>query len=184
MGAKNFIRNSNLSRSSALRIEVFTSTPAVARAMDTHPVTSFKSDQAGQGRGVARAFGAAPPLLPRGDAHDGEVSGGQPRHENFESRTKSYGAALRLAPMLFQRPGQPHLIHRELTGNCSSCPGQRGCADITERLRASDGDGDDGRRIIKPMRCQCRLEGTPASFDRQHPGTYNAMGTLLTVMTA
>ena len=33
---------------------------------------------------------------------------------------------------------------------------------------------ENGRRIIKPMRYQCRVEGKPASYDRQYPGTYNA----------
>lgn len=31
-----------------------------------------------------------------------------------------------------------------------------------------------GRRVIKPMRYQCRPAGKPASYDRQYPGTYNA----------
>ncbi len=60
-----------------MRIEVFTSTPAVARALGTHPVTPFKSDQAGQGRCVARAFGTAPRVRSWPAAHDGAVSGGQ-----------------------------------------------------------------------------------------------------------
>lgn len=33
---------------------------------------------------------------------------------------------------------------------------------------------EDGKRVIKPMRYQCRLEGKPASYDSQYPGTYNA----------
>lgn len=33
---------------------------------------------------------------------------------------------------------------------------------------------EGGQRVIKPMRYQCRVEGVPASFDRQYPGTYNA----------
>ena len=33
---------------------------------------------------------------------------------------------------------------------------------------------EDGRRVIKPMRYQCRPAGKPASYDRQYPGTYNA----------
>jgi hypothetical protein len=56
---------------------MFTSTPAVARALDTHPVSPFKSDQAGRGRCVARTFGTAPRVLSWPAAHDGEVSGGQ-----------------------------------------------------------------------------------------------------------
>jgi hypothetical protein len=74
---KNSIRNSYLTWSSALRIEMFPSTSAVARAPDTRPVPSFKSDQAGQGRGAARAFGPAPCLLSWAAAHDGEVCGGR-----------------------------------------------------------------------------------------------------------
>jgi len=31
-----------------------------------------------------------------------------------------------------------------------------------------------GRRVVKPMRYQCRLPGKPASWDRQFPGCYNA----------
>ena len=31
-----------------------------------------------------------------------------------------------------------------------------------------------GRRVVKPMRYQCRLAGKPASTDRQFPGCYNA----------
>ncbi len=33
---------------------------------------------------------------------------------------------------------------------------------------------ENGRRVIKPMRYQCRPAGKPASHDRQFPGTYNA----------
>lgn len=40
---------------------------------------------------------------------------------------------------------------------------------------------EDGRRVIKPMRYQCRPAGKPAQYDRKYPGTYNALGTFLTV---
>lgn len=33
---------------------------------------------------------------------------------------------------------------------------------------------EDGRKVVKPMRYQCRPEGKPAFYDRQYPGTYNA----------
>jgi len=33
---------------------------------------------------------------------------------------------------------------------------------------------EGGRRVIKPMRYQCRVEGSPAFFDEKYPGTYNA----------
>ncbi|OZB58949.1 MAG: hypothetical protein B7X39_20005 [Lysobacterales bacterium 14-68-21] len=33
---------------------------------------------------------------------------------------------------------------------------------------------EEGRRVIKPMRYQCRPAGTPAFFDTKFPGTYNA----------
>ncbi|OUL25899.1 hypothetical protein BV378_14275 [Nostoc sp. RF31YmG] len=33
---------------------------------------------------------------------------------------------------------------------------------------------EGGRRVIKPMRYQCRVEGSPAFFDQKYPGTYNA----------
>ncbi len=33
---------------------------------------------------------------------------------------------------------------------------------------------EDGRRVVKPMRYQCRVAGTPAAFDTRYPGTYNA----------
>jgi putative SOS response-associated peptidase YedK len=33
---------------------------------------------------------------------------------------------------------------------------------------------EDGQRVIKPMRYQCRLAGKPAFYDRKYPGTYNA----------
>ncbi len=33
---------------------------------------------------------------------------------------------------------------------------------------------EDGRRVIKPMRYQCRPDGKPAFYDRKYPGTYNA----------
>lgn len=33
---------------------------------------------------------------------------------------------------------------------------------------------EDGRRVIKPMRYQCRPAGRPASYDVKYPGTYNA----------
>jgi putative SOS response-associated peptidase YedK len=33
---------------------------------------------------------------------------------------------------------------------------------------------EDGKRVIKPMRYQCRPEGKPAFYDGTYPGTYNA----------
>lgn len=33
---------------------------------------------------------------------------------------------------------------------------------------------ENGQRVIKPMRYQCRLAGKPASYDVKYPGTYNA----------
>lgn len=33
---------------------------------------------------------------------------------------------------------------------------------------------EDGRRVVKPMRYQCRLAGKPANYDTRFPGTYNA----------
>lgn len=33
---------------------------------------------------------------------------------------------------------------------------------------------DDGTRVVKPMRYQCRPAGKPADHDRRFPGTYNA----------
>jgi putative SOS response-associated peptidase YedK len=33
---------------------------------------------------------------------------------------------------------------------------------------------EDGRRVVKPMRYQCRLPGKPAFHDARFPGTYNA----------
>lgn len=33
---------------------------------------------------------------------------------------------------------------------------------------------EDGRRVVKPMRYQCRPAGKPAFFDAKFPGTYNA----------
>jgi putative SOS response-associated peptidase YedK len=33
---------------------------------------------------------------------------------------------------------------------------------------------EDGRRVIRPMRYQCRLPGKPAFYDAKFPGTYNA----------
>jgi len=32
----------------------------------------------------------------------------------------------------------------------------------------------NGQRIVRPMRYQCRVPGTPAFFDAKYPGTYNA----------
>ena len=40
-----------------------------------------------------------------------------------------------------------------------------------------------GRLVVKPMRYQCRPAGKPAFYDVKFPGTYNAMGALLTVRT-
>ena len=34
--------------------------------------------------------------------------------------------------------------------------------------------GEGGRRVLKPMRYQCRPAGKPAFYDRKFPGTYNA----------
>jgi putative SOS response-associated peptidase YedK len=33
---------------------------------------------------------------------------------------------------------------------------------------------EDGRRVVRPMRYQCRVPGKPASYDARFPGTYNA----------
>jgi putative SOS response-associated peptidase YedK len=33
---------------------------------------------------------------------------------------------------------------------------------------------EGGKRVVKPMRYQCRPAGKPASYDTQYPGTYNA----------
>ena len=33
---------------------------------------------------------------------------------------------------------------------------------------------EDGRRVVKPMRYQCRPPGKPPSWDAKYPGTYNA----------
>jgi len=33
---------------------------------------------------------------------------------------------------------------------------------------------ENGRRVLKPMRYQCRPSGKPAFYDRKFPGTYNA----------
>jgi putative SOS response-associated peptidase YedK len=33
---------------------------------------------------------------------------------------------------------------------------------------------EQGRRVLRPMRYQCRPEGKPAEYDRKYPGTYNA----------
>lgn len=33
---------------------------------------------------------------------------------------------------------------------------------------------ENGERVIKPMRYQCRPAGKPANYDRKYPGTYNA----------
>jgi putative SOS response-associated peptidase YedK len=33
---------------------------------------------------------------------------------------------------------------------------------------------EDGKKIVRPMRYQCRIAGSPESFDTKFPGTYNA----------
>ncbi|MEF7616962.1 SOS response-associated peptidase family protein [Aquincola sp. MAHUQ-54] len=33
---------------------------------------------------------------------------------------------------------------------------------------------EGGRRVVKPMRYQCRPPGAPAAYDQRYPGTYNA----------
>jgi putative SOS response-associated peptidase YedK len=33
---------------------------------------------------------------------------------------------------------------------------------------------EEGKRVVKPMRYQCRPEGKPAFYDTKYPGTYNA----------
>ena len=33
---------------------------------------------------------------------------------------------------------------------------------------------ENGKRVVKPMRYQCRLAGKPADYDVKYPGTYNA----------
>lgn len=35
---------------------------------------------------------------------------------------------------------------------------------------------ENGRRVIKPMRYQCRPAGKPAIYDTKYPGLYNAFG--------
>jgi len=39
---------------------------------------------------------------------------------------------------------------------------------------------EDGQRVVKPMRYQCRIAGKPAFFDAKYPGTYNARRDSLT----
>lgn len=39
---------------------------------------------------------------------------------------------------------------------------------------------EEGRRVLKPMRYQCRPAGMPPSFDDKYPGTYNARRNNLT----
>lgn len=39
---------------------------------------------------------------------------------------------------------------------------------------------EDGQKVIKPMRYQCRPAGKPAFYDEKYPGTYNARKTSLT----
>lgn len=41
---------------------------------------------------------------------------------------------------------------------------------------------ENGQRVIKPMRYQCRLPDTPARNDVLYPGTYNALGAFITVI--
>jgi hypothetical protein len=43
---------------------------------------------------------------------------------------------------------------------------------------------ENGELIVMPTRYQCRPHGHPAFYDVKFPGTYNAIGTLLTVRTA
>lgn len=33
---------------------------------------------------------------------------------------------------------------------------------------------ENGQRVIRPMRYQCRIAGKPANYDQRYPGTYNA----------
>jgi len=33
---------------------------------------------------------------------------------------------------------------------------------------------EDGKRVVKPMRYQCRPDGKPSFYDQKYPGTYNA----------
>jgi hypothetical protein len=33
---------------------------------------------------------------------------------------------------------------------------------------------EDGQRVVKPMRYQCRIAGKPATYDVRYPGTYKA----------
>ena len=33
---------------------------------------------------------------------------------------------------------------------------------------------ENGERVVKPMRYQCRIAGKPANYDVKYPGTYNA----------
>ncbi|CAB3784136.1 hypothetical protein LMG28614_01883 [Paraburkholderia ultramafica] len=33
---------------------------------------------------------------------------------------------------------------------------------------------ENGKRVVRPMRYQCRIAGKPASYDVKYPGTYNA----------
>lgn len=40
---------------------------------------------------------------------------------------------------------------------------------------------EDGRRVIKPMRYQCRIQGWTEKVEKLYAGTYNALGAWLTV---
>ena len=33
---------------------------------------------------------------------------------------------------------------------------------------------ENGKKIVRPMRYQCRIAGSPENFDQRFPGTYNA----------
>lgn len=63
---------------------------------------------------------------------------------------------------------------------------QEKLADL-QRVNAPRGDGrmypgyfvpvlimEDGRKMVRPMRYQCRIAGSPENFDTRFPGTYNA----------
>ncbi len=99
----------------------------------------------------------------------------------FEQKTRLVEAERKLAV----RPSKAAAEHQRIAGKKiawahDKLADLRRTAPVAEDSRIYPGSHapllvmENGRRIVKPMRYQCRPAGKPASNDRQFPGTYNA----------
>lgn len=103
------------------------------------------------------------------------------QRELFAQRTRQVKAEHQLLAKPTRSAAESHRIATAKIGQL------RGWLDDLTRAEPADRDSriypgwyapvmvvEAGRRVVRPMRYQCRPAGKPAAYDRQYPGTYNA----------